>query len=307
MRKFVCQGLIAAAVAFAFSPGSSGASAPTRLAMGSPQYRITLGPFVVPPTRTAGLEIGARVNGGPPLRLLLDSGAQYLVLDRKTAEKSRCTGETDLDLVGAGAPAAMLAKLEHAETVQVGDLVLRNVPVVIENHKLADGIQGVLPLSLFAGFLIQLDFPAKRLDLLPYPAEFKQPEGAIGTVLNNRVLFVKGTVNEKHEGYFLIDTGASYSAISENVARGLRISEALAEHVPLQAGTAALDAPLLRGSVRLRLGSQPVGTGSVVAVDLSTSSRYHQLEISGLIGYPALSGSVLTVSYRDKFIRIESR
>jgi predicted aspartyl protease len=306
MCRFACQALVVAA-AFALCAGGSGASTSTRLPVAGPQYRIKLGPFVVPPTRTAGLEIGARINGGPSLRLLLDSGAQCLTVDRRAAEKSGCTGGTELDLVGAGAPAATLAKMRHAQTVQVGDLVLHDVPVVIENRKLADGIQGVLPLSLFDGFLIRLDLPAKRLDLLPYPPEPGQPEGTIGTIESNRVLFVKGTVNEKSEGYFLIDTGASYSAISENLARDLKISESLAEHVPLQAGTAALDAPLVRGSVRLRLGSRPVATDSVVAVDLSTSSRYHQLEISGLIGYPALSGSVLTVSYRDKFIRIEPR
>jgi hypothetical protein len=44
----------------------------------------------------------------------------------------------------------------------------------------------------------------------------------------------------------------------------------------------------------------------VVAVDLSTASRYHNLEIAGLIGFPALRDSVLTVSYRDAFIRISS-
>lgn len=306
MHRLACPALIVAA-AFILAPGVSGASAPSRLPLPSSQYRIKLGPFVVPPTRTAGLVISARINGGPPLRLLLDSGAQCLVLDHRAAEKSRCTGGVDLDLVGAGAPAAALTKMQQAQTVQVGDLVLHDVPVVIANRKLADGIEGALPLSLFAGFLIRLDLPAKRLDLLPYPAQPEHPEGSIGTVSNHRILFVKGTVNEKSEGYFLLDTGASYSAISEHLAKDLKISESLADHVPLQAGTVALDAPLIRGWVRLRLGSQPLATDSVVAVDLSTSSRYHQLEISGLIGYPALSGSVLTVSYRDKFIRIESR
>jgi predicted aspartyl protease len=306
MRRFACQELIVAA-AFALCFGGPVASAPMRLPVSGALYRIKLGPFVVPPTRTAGLVIGATINGGPPLRLLLDSGAQFLVLDRRAAEKSRCNDGTDLDLVGAGTPAGTLAKMQRAQTVQVGDLVLHDIPVVIEDRKLADGIQGVLPLSLFAGFLIRLDLPAKRLDLFPYPPEPEQAEGTIGTIENNRVLFVKGTVNGKSEGYFLIDTGASYSAISEDLARELRVAESLSEHVPLQAGTVALDAPLLRGSIRLRLGSQPVATDSVVAVDLSTPSRYHRLEISGLIGYPALSRSVLTVSYRDRFIRIESR
>jgi hypothetical protein len=36
------------------------------------------------------------------------------------------------------------------------------------------------------------------------------------------------------------------------------------------------------------------------------ASRYRNLEIVGLIGYPALRDSVLIVSYRDAFVRIGS-
>ena len=65
-----------------------------------------------------------------------------------------------------------------------------------------------------------------------------------------------------------------------------------------------MDAPLLSGSIRLRVASQQEVTGPVVAVDLSTASRYHGLEISGLIGYSAMCDFVLTVNYRDNMIRI---
>ena len=89
-------------------------------------------------------------------------------------------------------------------------------------------------------------------------------------------MFVKGTVNESHEGYFLLDTGASYTAVSSrNVARQLNISEALAPRVPLQGGTVKMDAPLVSDQVRLRFGTAGFATGPVVAVDLSTASQHH--------------------------------
>lgn len=282
------------------SPGS-------RLPSGAAQYRIKLAPFIVPPTRSAGLVIKARINGGPVLRLLLDSGAQYVMLERKVAAKSGCSGGTDLDLIGAGATAAAVVKTQRAQTVQVGDLTFRDVPVLVENRALADGIQGVLPLSLFAEFLIRLDIPGKNLDLLTYAPESEEPAGALQSVSSNRVLFLRGTVNERAEGYFLLDTGAAYSAISRKLARELKISESLADRIPLQGGTTSLEAPLLRGAVRLRLGSQEIAAEPVVAVDLSIASRFHGLEIQGLVGYPALSNSVVTVSYREHYIRIEPR
>ena len=284
---------------------ASSSAAEPHLRVSAPRYRIKLEPFVAPPTHTVGLVVKARINSGPILRLLLDSGTQYVVLDRKAALRSGCSGGDDLDLVGAGAPAATVVKMQRAETIQVGDFALHNIPLLIEDRAIADGIQGAMPLSLFFGFLIRLDIPGKNLDLLPYPDQQNRPDSVLRSFTNNRLLFLKGTVNESREGYFLLDTGASYNAISSNLARQLNISEALAERAPFQGGTAKFDAPLLRGSVRLRLGSRELITDPVVAVDLSAASRYHQLEISGLIGYPSLCTSILIVNYRDNYIRIE--
>jgi hypothetical protein len=272
----------------------------------SSEYRIQLEPFVVPPGRSVGLVARVRINGGQPIRLLLDSGAQCVVLSRSAARKSGCTGGSDLELVGAGASSATVVKHLRADALQIGAFTLRGVPLLIVERELADDIQGALPLSVFSGFLIRLDVGGNALYLSPYPAGPVDRTAAISTLSNNQLLFVKGTVNESHEGYFLLDTGASYSAISRNLARDLHFSDLLTRHVALQGGTTPMDAPLLNGSVRLRFGSQ-IAAGPIVAVDLSTASRYHELEISGLIGYPALRDSMLTVSYRDGLIRIDPK
>jgi predicted aspartyl protease len=266
-------------------------------------YRIQLERFVVPPNRIAGLLVKARISGGPTLRLLVDSGSQWVVIDRAAALHSHCDGGAALELVGAGAAEAGRAKHQTAETLELGDLTLRGVPVIVSNRKLADGVQGVLPLAILSGFLIRLNFPAKQLDILPYSTA-EDRSLAVPVLSSNRLLFVKGRVNEVRDGYFLIDTGAAFTAISRDLARQLKISELMAAHVPLRGGIADMDAPLLSGSIRLRVASQQEVMGPVVAVDLSTASRYHGLEISGLIGYSAMCDFVLTVNYRDNMIRI---
>lgn len=290
--------LAAAAVA------CSGASGIVETPAGA--HLLKLGPYVVPPARTVGLIATARINGGPSLRLLLDSGADSIVLDGKAARKSGCLGGSDLDLVGAGGPAAVVRRV-RAQTVQIGDLTLADAPVLVAGHSIGDGIQGVLPLSVFSGFLIRLDIPGKVLQLLPYPAARTESGRSINAIASNRLLFVKATVNEVRDGYFLLDTGASYSAISQTVARELKISETLSERVSLQGGTAAMDAALVGSGIRLRLPERDLDSGPVVAIDLSASSAYHHFEIAGLIGYPALSRSVLLISYRDRLIHIEPR
>ena len=44
-----------------------------------------------------------------------------------------------------------------------------------------------------------------------------------------------------------------------------------------------------------------------IAIDLRTMSRQEGLEISGLIGFPAISKGILTIDYRDGLIDIEPR
>jgi Aspartyl protease len=294
-------GLAVAAMLGTCFAASGPVTAPGTVLLSS--FRFKLERFIVPPTGAVGLLVKARINGGPVLRLLLDSGSQYVVLNRRAAMRSGCTGGIDLDLVGAGALSPKTVKRQEA-TLEIGDLTLPSVAVLVADRTIADGVQGVLPLSIFSGFLIRLDIPGKELALVPYPTLETDRSGSIPILLNNQLLFVKGYVNDIHEGYFLLDTGASYTAISRSLAGQLHISDALAQRVPLQGGVADIDAPLLNGAVRLRVGSKGPVSGPVVAVDLSTASRYHNLEIAGLIGYPALRDSVLTVNYRDAFIKI---
>jgi hypothetical protein len=269
-------------------------------------YRLKLEPFTPTPGRPVGLLVKVRINGGPLLSLLLDSGAQYVALNRKAAMKAGCAGGSDLDVVGAGAPSPALAKMLSAGTIEIGGLTLRNVPIVITGGRLIDGIDGVLPLSLFAEFVVRLDIPAKSLDLVPYPTG-QDTAGSVSAVSSNNLLFLKCVLNDKHEGYFLIDTGAAYNAISRKVARQLNSSEALASSIPVHGSIAVMDAPLLPDRVQLRFGSRELAVEPVVVIDLSMASRYHNLEVAGLIGYPALRDSILIVNYRDGLVRLDPR
>jgi hypothetical protein len=53
---------------------------------------------------------------------------------------------------------------------QLGGLILRDCDIVVVDSQLLEGIDGVIPMSLFADFLARLDPKAKVLDLGPYPS-----------------------------------------------------------------------------------------------------------------------------------------
>jgi predicted aspartyl protease len=270
-----------------------------------PTHILKLHPFMTPPAIASGVLVHARINGGPLLRLLLDSGAQDVVLDPRAARKSGCTGGTGTKLVTPGAPASTARRLV-ARTIEAGDLTFHDVAILVADRRLAEGIQGVLPLSLFSDFLIRIDFRGESMELLPYGAE-PDAAGALPAIARNRLLFVRGRLNRDREGYFLLDTGASYTAVSHVVAREFSVAEKFFPRVALQMGTVPSDAALLRSDLRFQIGPSELRQTEAVVIDFSSASRYHGIEIAGLIGYPALCRSVLTVDYRDTLVRIDRR
>jgi hypothetical protein len=72
-------------------------------------------------------------------------------------------------------------------------------------------------------------------------------------------------------------------------------------------GTVPSDAALLRSDLRFQIGPSELRQTEAVVIDFSSASQYHGIEISGLIGYPALCRSVLTVDYRDTLVRLDRR
>jgi len=283
---------------------ATGESKASTLASPYQPYKLKLFPYFIPPARPHGLFIKARINGGPQLRLLLDSGAEFIVLDKKSAAKSGHAGGKVLDLVGAGKTVRAAAQ-SVAATVDLGELAFRNCPIVIVDGKLAEGIDGVVPLSLFSGFQVRLDVPARTLGLAPYSEEHPSAEdGFVKVRTEHRLLFIASRLEGWREANLLFDTGSSFNIISNTAAAALNRSRALAPAIAVQPGAGAADGRLLHHGIAADIGGRAMALDPVVAIDLSEISRRHQMEVSGVIGHPALLESVVTIDYRDSMIRI---
>jgi len=270
-------------------------------------YRLRLTALVNPPSGVIGLILKAKLNGGPSLRLILDSGAEHLVIDSGAARKSGLSSGTELDLVGAGSP-ARAAQLTAAGVVEIGEMTLRDCPVIVVEGRLLDGVDGVIPLSLFSAFLVRLDVPGRVLELNPFPGGRQADDSDfVPAKAQRQLLFLETRLAGAHPGFFLLDTGSSYNVISNAAAAALRQARALAQPVPMVAGPGVADGRRLPCRVSFRLGDRALTFDSVVAVDLEEMSRRHGIDISGVIGYPALAGSVVTVNYREALVRIQPK
>jgi hypothetical protein len=268
-------------------------------------YSLRLTSFVPEPGQASGALLDARIDGGPLLHLLLDSGAAQITLDARAAARSSVAPVAESHLVGVGESPVRPARSGIAGAVDLGPLHLRNCRIEIATGKLAGGIDGVIPLSLFGGFLIHLDLPGKTLDLTPYPDGAATPTaGSARAVLNGDVLFVRGTLDDTLEGDVLLDTGASYSAVSRRTAQVLRSSLVLA--VGLRGANGAVNGELVESGVRFQVAGRSLVAEPVVALDLAGFSAFNGVETIGILGYPALRTSILTVNYRDGLVRIDA-
>jgi predicted aspartyl protease len=295
------------ALIFAIVEIGLAASNPSASVPNDQVHTLKLGSFVIHPSSPAGLILKVRIDGGPVLRLLLDSGAQFIVLDRSAAARSGHSAGSELDLVGVGRrPKA--ARMAKAGSMGIGDLVFHDCELIVAEGRLLDGIDGVIPLSLFAGFLVRLDIPGKTLDLRPYPPGEPVDDGELSHVrASNNLLFIKAVLNESREGYVLLDTGAFVNAISESTARALKYTPAFASSVKLQSGGGATEGMMLPSELRFRFGSRVVKANSVAVVPLDDLEQHHGMAVAGVLGYPALRESILTIDYRDGLVGIGTK
>ena len=266
-------------------------------------YSLNLTPYVSDAGNVAGLLLEARINGGPLLRLLLDSGAARIALDARASSRSGVAAPAESHLVGIGDSPSVSARTGVASTVDAGPLQYRDCQVDVAPRGLASGIDGVIPISLFAGFLVHLDFPGKALDLTPYPELGLVPSGFEPATLRDGLLFLRGAMNNAPPGNILLDTGACYSAVSRRTARLLTSS--LLAPADLRGPNGPVDGGFLEESVRFQVAGRSLTGEPVVALDLAAFNALNDIETDGVLGYPALRYSVLTVDYRDALVRID--
>jgi hypothetical protein len=192
--------------------------------------------------------------------------------------------------------------------VQIGDLVLKDCDILTVDGPIMDGVDGIIPMSLFAGFLVRLDVPAKVLVLDAYPSDPPVQDGAYLPVrVDNRLFFLQTVLNDSQSGYVLLDTGATFSAVSPTAARASRNYWSLSNVIALRSSAGEIEGFPLPPGVRFRCGPRVLPADPAVVVDLSDFARHHRFEITGILGYPALRTSVVTIDYRDALVRIERK
>jgi predicted aspartyl protease/Flp pilus assembly protein TadD len=234
--------------------------------------------------------VRAKVNGGGNQNFILDTGAERMVISREVARRRGVNPITYIQTAGVGEVGLRGLEIGRLNTLQIGDLTIRNVPCLIKNPPLS-GLPGREPESLSPlafGLSMRIDYARRELIM-----SRQLPSEQYGTELPlrmHRLAMVVGRVNGTHTATFVVDTGGEVISISQSTA-GLIEPQPAARRIPLRVyGTSGWDkGAFLMPNVDLEFSSIRFDRIPVVVLNLKAPSTLLGFQLGGIVGHRFLS------------------
>ncbi len=249
--------------------------------------------------------VRGRVNGGTAQDFVLDTGSEETVLSAQTAQRAGVRPITYTLSAGVGEVGLRGLQLARLDSLEIGTLQVRNLPVLIKNPAL-NGIpkregESFSPLSL--GMSITIDYQARLLTIARHlparPSDFRLPMRIA------RLAMVRGLLNSTKSAYFVVDTGGEVISISSDTADSLEKS--MYRRIPLRVyGTSGWDrdAFLLPG-VNLDFDRIEYRNYPLVVLNLRAPSVLLGFQVGGIIGHKFLSSYRVSMDMELSELRLE--
>jgi tetratricopeptide (TPR) repeat protein len=240
--------------------------------------------------------VRGRVNGGSEADFILDTGAEQTVISRDIARRRGVVPITYMQSAGVGDVGLRGLQVGRLDTLQVGDLKVRNVPCLIKNPPLG-GLPGREPESfspLALGLSMRVDYARRQLimarHLAPEPYQAELP------LRLHRLAMVRGRINGTHPATFVVDTGGELISISQSAAGQIE-PDAAFRRIPLKVyGTSGWDKDaFLMPNVDLEFNSIRFNRIPVVVLNLQAPSALLGFELGGIVGHRFLSKYRVTI------------
>jgi tetratricopeptide (TPR) repeat protein len=287
--------------------------------------------MMVDPTHLKGYGLAVKVNG-QSARLLLDTGASGLLINKRMAEKAGIQRITSTKIGGIGDRGDSGAYVGYADSIKVGDLEFQNCLVEVSEKRSVLDDDGLIGADVFGHYLVTLDFPNQKLKLeeLPQPPDQKEKAASLNTSQEDddedsatppqphdryvasemqsytkiwrfgHMLLIPTTVGDVASKLFLIDTGSSMSHISPETAREIKGLHESNMRIEGLSGT--VKRVYTTSDIVLEFGHLRKENPDITAFDLSKTSRYPGTEISGILGITALGFTAMKIDYRDGLV-----
>jgi tetratricopeptide (TPR) repeat protein len=244
-----------------------------------------------------------------PLKFVLDTGSGISVISRETAEKLNIKPITRGGLARAiGGDGKFEIVYGFLKSVDIGNVQIKSVPVYIrEFHSNDEKIDGYIGLSLISKFLTTIDYGDLTFSLIRKDIADDQ------NVVENKGLFLPLRLTSSGflsgevqiEGLesslnFIVDTGASISVISEDVASLSEISRFARNEKMRVIGAAGVteDVPSFL-LPRVTFGNNSRESITAIALDLDIINEASGFTQAGILGGNFLKNYRLTFDFKN--------
>ncbi len=239
------------------------------------------------------------------LNFVLDTGSGISVISKKTADRFNIKSITRGGLARAvGGNGKFEIIYGFLRSVSIGDVRIRNVPVYIRNfHNKDEEIDGYIGLSLISKFLTTIDYGNSTFAL---QKRVFTSSGDESTSLPLRLTssgFLSGEV--QLEGVesplnFIVDTGASVSVISDEIANDKRISQFIKAEKMRVIGAAGVTEDVSSFILpRVSFGTHSRERVMAIALDLNIINEASGFVQAGILGGNFLKNYILTFDFEN--------
>lgn len=247
----------------------------------------------------------------PPLNFVLDTGSGISVISDLTAERLKIKPVTKGGVARAlGGDGKFDIVYGFIRKVSIGDVAVRNVPVYIRKfHNASERIDGYIGLSLISKYVTTIDYgnltfalvrkdnyeaPAENSDAMTVPLRLTSSGFLSGQVKLHGIEFPLN---------FIVDTGASLSVISEDLASSEELSGFIQDERMRVIGAAGVteDVPsFLLPSVTFGRFSR--NDLKAIALDLDLINETSGFEQAGILGGNFLKNYRLTFDFKQSMV-----
>jgi predicted aspartyl protease len=249
--------------------------------------------------------VKARINGSSPQDFVLDTGSEDTVISAPVAQRERIKPVTYTLSAGVGEIGLRGLQLARLDTLEIGTLHVRNLPVLIKSPALRDipkrESESFSPLSL--GMSMTIDYQNRLLTIgrtLPSTSsDFRLP------MRISRLAMVRGMLNSTKPAYFVVDTGGEVISISADTASGLTPSSS--RKIPLRVyGTSGWDRDaFLMPGVNLDFDKISYKNFPLVVLNLRAPSILLGFQVGGIVGHKFLSDYRVSMDMASSELRLE--
>ena len=240
-----------------------------------------------------------------PVEFVLDTGSERTGLSEATARRAGVAPVTQTLTAGVGMTSLRRLGLGRADSIEIGQLRMKNVPVAIRSTA-REGLprwqsESFSPLA--QGLSLVVDYQRKEVLLgrtIPDSnANIRLP------MRMNRLPLVRGMLNSSRPAYFVVDTGGELISISAETA--LALAMVPSRRIPLRVyGMSGLDenAFLLPG-VNLDFDEINYRNVGLAVLNLRAPSILLGFQLGGIVGHSFLGEYRVSIDMGRSELRLE--